>query len=174
MQSVLKRNCQSTIGGGASVRVTSHGQTARFEKGVKIFVDKKKTEWIFIIIGWLCTHTANQGLKIIKKLNRFTPSRIDILTFLFLRTSCIIIVPKPVNTVIFKNISLPIIIIIIIKYSIFFTRKKKKYRKSGILKGSYDAAKKNIILCIWCNAMCLCGLKLKKLFSTYCTLLLLL
>ncbi len=31
-----------------------------------------------------------------------------------------------------------------------------------ILKGSYDVAKKNIILCIWCNAMCLCGLKFKK------------
>uniref|UniRef100_A0A672LK03 NCK-associated protein 5-like n=1 Tax=Sinocyclocheilus grahami TaxID=75366 RepID=A0A672LK03_SINGR len=27
-----------------------------------------------------------------------------------------------------------------------------------VLKGSYDAAKKNIILCIWCNEMCLCGL----------------
>ncbi len=43
------------------------------------------------------------------------------------------------------------------------------------LKGSYDVAKKNIILCIWCNAMCLCGLRFKNtLFSTYCTLLLLL
>ncbi len=31
-----------------------------------------------------------------------------------------------------------------------------------ILKGSYDFAKKNIILCIWCNAMCLCGLRFKK------------
>ncbi len=31
-----------------------------------------------------------------------------------------------------------------------------------ILKGSYDDAKKNIILCIWCNVMCLCGLRLKK------------
>uniref|UniRef100_A0A673NJD2 F-BAR domain only protein 2-like n=1 Tax=Sinocyclocheilus rhinocerous TaxID=307959 RepID=A0A673NJD2_9TELE len=30
------------------------------------------------------------------------------------------------------------------------------------LKGSYDVAKKNIILCIWCNEMCLCGLRLKK------------
>ncbi len=28
-----------------------------------------------------------------------------------------------------------------------------------MLKGLYDVAKKNIILCIWCNAMCLCGLK---------------
>ncbi len=26
---------------------------------VKILVDKKSTEWIFIIIGWLCAHTAN-------------------------------------------------------------------------------------------------------------------
>ncbi len=31
------------------------------------------------------------------------------------------------------------------------------------LKGSYDVAKKNIILCIWCNAMCLCGLSLKNI-----------
>ncbi len=30
------------------------------------------------------------------------------------------------------------------------------------LKGSYDVAKKNIIWCIWCNAMCLCSLRLKK------------
>ncbi len=30
------------------------------------------------------------------------------------------------------------------------------------LKGSYDVAKNNIILCIWCNAMCLCGLRFKK------------
>ncbi len=29
------------------------------------------------------------------------------------------------------------------------------------LKRSYDVAKKNIIVCIWCNAMCLCGLRLK-------------
>ncbi len=26
-----------------------------------------------------------------------------------------------------------------------------------LLKGSYDVAKKNIIWCIWCNAMCLCS-----------------
>ncbi len=31
-----------------------------------------------------------------------------------------------------------------------------------IVKGSYDVAKKNIILCIWCNAMCLCGFRFKK------------
>ncbi len=30
------------------------------------------------------------------------------------------------------------------------------------LNGSYDVAKKNIIWYIWCNAMCLCGLRLKK------------
>ncbi len=29
-------------------------------------------------------------------------------------------------------------------------------------KGSYDVAKKNIILCIWCNAMYLCGLRFTK------------
>ncbi len=45
-----------------------------------------------------------------------------------------------------------------------------------ILKGSYDVAKKNIILCILFYAMCLCGLRFKKTFSSYCncTLLLLL
>ncbi len=43
MQSVLKCYCQSAIMGGASVRVTSYSQTARFEKGVKILLDKKKT-----------------------------------------------------------------------------------------------------------------------------------
>ncbi len=32
----------------------------------------------------------------------------------------------------------------------------------NFLKGSYDVAKKNIILCIWCNAMRLCALRLKK------------
>ncbi len=32
-----------------------------------------------------------------------------------------------------------------------------------MLKGSYDVAKKNMILCIWCNAMCLCGLRLKNI-----------
>ncbi len=32
----------------------------------------------------------------------------------------------------------------------------------SILKGSCVVAKKNIILCIWCNAMCLCGLRFKK------------
>ncbi len=36
---------------------------------------------------------------------------------------------------------------------------------TSTLKGSYDVAKKNIILCIWCNAMCLCGLRFKK---THC------
>ncbi len=30
------------------------------------------------------------------------------------------------------------------------------------LKGSYDIAKKKIILCVWCNAMYLCGLRFKK------------
>ncbi len=30
------------------------------------------------------------------------------------------------------------------------------------LKGSYDVAKNNMILCIWCNPRCLCGLRLKK------------
>ncbi len=42
------------------------------------------------------------------------------------------------------------------------------------LKGACDVAKKNVILCIWCNAMCLRGPWFKNtLFSTYCTLLLL-
>ncbi len=44
-----------------------------------------------------------------------------------------------------------------------------------ILKGSYDVAKKNIIWCIWCNAMCFMRFKVhKNIISTYCTLLLLL
>ncbi len=30
------------------------------------------------------------------------------------------------------------------------------------IESMYDVAKKNNILCIWCNAMYLCGLKLKK------------
>ncbi len=30
------------------------------------------------------------------------------------------------------------------------------------LKGSYDVSKNNIILCIWCNAMCLRGSRFKK------------
>ncbi len=30
------------------------------------------------------------------------------------------------------------------------------------LKGSYDVGKKNIILCVWCNAMCLRGSRFKK------------
>ncbi len=43
------------------------------------------------------------------------------------------------------------------------------------LNGSYDIAKNKIILCIWFNEMCLCSLRFKfTLFSTYCTLLLLL
>uniref|UniRef100_A0A671QF89 Bystin-like n=1 Tax=Sinocyclocheilus anshuiensis TaxID=1608454 RepID=A0A671QF89_9TELE len=37
-----------------------------------------------------------------------------------------------------------------------------RFGKNKSLKGSYDAAKKNIILCIWCNEMCLCGLKFKN------------
>ncbi len=49
MQSVLKRYCQSTIVGGASVRVTSHGKTARFEKGITILVDKK-TLGVFLLL----------------------------------------------------------------------------------------------------------------------------
>ncbi len=35
-------------------------------------------------------------------------------------------------------------------------------RNICVLKGSYDVAKKNIILCIWCNAMCLRGSRFKK------------
>ncbi len=35
----------------------------------------------------------------------------------------------------------------------------EKNKNDKLLKGSYDVAKKNIILCIWCNAMCLCGLR---------------
>ncbi len=42
------------------------------------------------------------------------------------------------------------------------------------LKGSFDVAKTNIILCIWCNALFMRFKVKKTLFSTYCTLLLLL
>ncbi len=64
MQSVLKHCCQSNYCGRAFVLVTSHGQMARFAEGVKILVDLKKIKkinpgWNFIIIWWLCTHTAN-------------------------------------------------------------------------------------------------------------------
>ncbi len=61
-----------------------------------------------------------------KKFNRFTPSRIDILTFLFLRSSCIIIVPKPVNNVIFVFIYLSIIIIIKVQRFLYSKKKKEK------------------------------------------------
>ncbi len=44
----------------------------------------------------------------------------------------------------------------------FFCSSSSSFFEEDILKGSYDAAKKNIILCIWCNAICLCGLKFKK------------
>ncbi len=44
---------------------------------------------------------------------------------------------------------------------------RKINTKFSSLKGSYDVAKKNIILCIWCNAMCLCGLMLKKHYFTH-------
>ncbi len=61
MQSVLKHYCQSTIVGGASICVTSHGQMARFEKGVKILVDKKK-HWVDfyhyrVVVYTHCQHT---------------------------------------------------------------------------------------------------------------------
>uniref|UniRef100_A0A8C1N9V8 Uncharacterized protein n=1 Tax=Cyprinus carpio TaxID=7962 RepID=A0A8C1N9V8_CYPCA len=36
------------------------------------------------------------------------------------------------------------------------------FKKHNLYVGSYDAAKKNIIWCIWCNAMCLCSLRFKK------------
>uniref|UniRef100_A0A672TCS1 Solute carrier family 12 member 5-like n=1 Tax=Sinocyclocheilus grahami TaxID=75366 RepID=A0A672TCS1_SINGR len=39
---------------------------------------------------------------------------------------------------------------------------KKHLFLLSMLKGSYDVAKKNIILCIRCNEMCLCGLRFKK------------
>ncbi len=58
---MLKCYCQSTIVGGASVSVTSHGQTARFEKGIKILVVKKNTGFIFyhyrVVVYTHCQHT---------------------------------------------------------------------------------------------------------------------
>ncbi len=41
-------------------------------------------------------------------------------------------------------------------------QKKKAVSHLAILKGSYGVAKNNIILCIWCNAMCLHRLRAKK------------
>ncbi len=62
VQSVLKLFCQSTTMGGASVHVTSHRQTARFEKGVKILVDKKKIPLVYlyhysVVVYTHCQHT---------------------------------------------------------------------------------------------------------------------
>ncbi len=54
---MLKCYCQSTIVGGASVSVTSHGQTARFEKGIKILVDKKKQQQKKNVVYTHCQHT---------------------------------------------------------------------------------------------------------------------
>uniref|UniRef100_A0A671PZM4 NCK-associated protein 5-like n=1 Tax=Sinocyclocheilus anshuiensis TaxID=1608454 RepID=A0A671PZM4_9TELE len=39
-----------------------------------------------------------------------------------------------------------------------YSNSKRCFMLTFVLKGSYDAAKKNIIWCIWCNEMCLCGL----------------
>uniref|UniRef100_A0A672T9C9 Discs, large (Drosophila) homolog-associated protein 1b n=1 Tax=Sinocyclocheilus grahami TaxID=75366 RepID=A0A672T9C9_SINGR len=45
-----------------------------------------------------------------------------------------------------------------------FRSRNESYMRamSTISQGSYNVAKKNIILCIWCNEMCLCGLRFKK------------
>ncbi len=54
---------------------------------------------------------------------------------------------------------------VIFKRAIIYTIKYVKCEK--LLKGSYDVAKKNIILCILCNAILVRGSK-NTLFSTYC------
>ncbi len=56
--SKVKHQCQSTIVGGAWVCVMSHWEWLDLRKG-KWFKEIKNTGWIFIIIGWLFTHTAN-------------------------------------------------------------------------------------------------------------------
>ncbi len=60
---MLKRHCQSTLVGGAWVRVMSHSQESELglisERDFGfIGIFKKNTGWIFMIIGWLCTHSA--------------------------------------------------------------------------------------------------------------------
>ncbi len=65
------------------------------------------------------------------------------------------------------------ILLIIFKYK--QPKVPQGHEKVLCLKGTYDVAKNKIMLCIWYNAMCLCGLRFKNTyFSTYRTLLFLL
>ncbi len=62
----VRRSCQSTIVGGACAELHHSDRTRRtawFEKrDFKIGIKKKNTEWVFIIIRWMCTHTSNSHL----------------------------------------------------------------------------------------------------------------
>ncbi len=65
-ESMLKLQCQSTVVGGACAKwshIDPNLRTARSETVLMIYGDlKKSTWWIFIIIRWLYTHTANTHL----------------------------------------------------------------------------------------------------------------
>ncbi len=57
MQSVLKRSCQSNYRGRGLRPCDLTLRSARFEKGVKILVDKKKTQGGFLSLYGGCVHT---------------------------------------------------------------------------------------------------------------------
>ncbi len=71
--------------------VWRHGQMARFEKAVKILVDKKKKSgWIFIIIGWLCTHCQHtfQFKQLVKvHVALYDPFKVEKKLSFFMKTS---------------------------------------------------------------------------------------
>ncbi len=56
--SKVRRSCQSNIVGAACAELRHSDRNLRFEKGDL----KNLTGWIFIIIGWMCTHTSNTHL----------------------------------------------------------------------------------------------------------------
>ncbi len=64
--SKVRRSCQSTIVEAVCTELRHSDRnlrTAWFEKGdFKTGIFKKNTGWIFIIIGWMCTHTSNTYL----------------------------------------------------------------------------------------------------------------
>ncbi len=65
--SKVRRPCQSTIGEGPVqnyVILTGISEQPDLRKRILKYRDKKKknTGWIFIIIGWMCTHTSNTHL----------------------------------------------------------------------------------------------------------------
>ncbi len=64
--SKLRRSCQSTIGERPVqiyVILTGISEQPDLRKRILKYRDKKKnTGWIFIIIGWMCTHISNTHL----------------------------------------------------------------------------------------------------------------